>query len=61
MVEGQASTIGFVSYLNRPPATHNPVLIQMFLDAGAILFCTTNVPQTLFVSAEWDTNHHHLS
>jgi amidase len=53
MVEGEASTIGFVSYLARPSATHNSVLIQMLLDAGAILFCKTNVPQTLFVSAEW--------
>ncbi|KAL2798616.1 amidase [Aspergillus keveii] len=49
MVEGEASTIGFVSYLARPPATHNSVLIQMLLDAGAILFCKTNVPQRLFV------------
>ncbi|KAL3446020.1 amidase [Aspergillus insuetus] len=49
MVEGESSTIGFVSYLSRPPATQNSVLIQMLLDAGAILFCKTNVPQTLFV------------
>ncbi|KAL2832732.1 amidase [Aspergillus pseudoustus] len=49
MVEGEVATMGFVSYLEKPPATHNSVIIQMLLDAGAVLFCKTNVPQTLFV------------
>lgn len=49
MVTGEAATLGFVSYLVKPVADENSVLVNMLLEAGAVLYCKTNVPQTLFV------------
>ncbi|KAI9172734.1 putative amidase [Paramyrothecium foliicola] len=49
MVEGEFATLGFVSYLEKPPADHNSVIVDMLLEAGAVLYCKTNVPQTLMV------------
>ncbi|KAJ3543121.1 hypothetical protein NM208_g3742 [Fusarium decemcellulare] len=45
----EAATLGFVSYLTKPAATSNSVIVDILLDAGAVLYCKTNVPQTLFV------------
>lgn len=49
MVKGEAATLGFVSYLAKPLAEENSVMVDMLLEAGAVLYCKTNVPQTLFV------------
>ncbi|KAF4457774.1 amidase [Fusarium albosuccineum] len=49
MVKDEAATLGFVSYLTKPVATSNSVMVDILLDAGAVLYCKTNVPQTLFV------------
>ncbi|PWY79709.1 amidase, partial [Aspergillus heteromorphus CBS 117.55] len=46
-VKGQASTIGFVSFLKNPKATENSTLIDMLLDNGAVLYLKTNIPQTM--------------
>ncbi|KAH6714585.1 amidase signature domain-containing protein [Leptodontidium sp. MPI-SDFR-AT-0119] len=49
MVKGEAATLGFVSYLKKPVAQHDSYIVQIMLEAGAVLYCKTNVPQTLFV------------
>ncbi|KAH7131008.1 amidase signature domain-containing protein [Dactylonectria macrodidyma] len=49
MVKGEAATLGFVSYLAKPLADENSVIVDMLLEAGAVLYCKTNVPQTLFI------------
>ncbi|EEU35864.1 uncharacterized protein NECHADRAFT_34959 [Fusarium vanettenii 77-13-4] len=49
MVKDEMATLGFVSYLTKPKADTNSVLVDMLLEAGAVLYCKTNVPQTLFV------------
>ncbi|OJI98014.1 hypothetical protein ASPVEDRAFT_126076 [Aspergillus versicolor CBS 583.65] len=49
MVKGEYATLGFVSYLKKPPAEENSVIVDMLLDAGAVLYVKTNVPQTLFI------------
>ncbi|KAH8776263.1 general amidase GmdB [Diaporthe sp. PMI_573] len=48
-VKGSDSTIGFVSFLDRPPVTKNSTLVDLLLDLGAVLYCKTNVPQTMMV------------
>lgn len=51
MVEGEYATLGFISYLKKPRAIENSFIVDQLLDAGAVLYVKTNVPQTLFVSA----------
>ncbi|KAJ6645715.1 Fatty acid amide hydrolase 1 [Pseudolycoriella hygida] len=46
-VVGMDSTLGLGKNLNKP-ASSNGVLVQSFLDLGAVIFCKTNIPQTLF-------------
>jgi hypothetical protein len=53
MVKGEYATLGFVSYLKKPPAEENSVIVDMLLDAGAVLYVKTNVPQTLFACAPY--------
>jgi Asp-tRNA(Asn)/Glu-tRNA(Gln) amidotransferase A subunit family amidase len=50
-VEGEYSTIGYVGHLTYPPADGNAVIADMLEAAGAVFYCKTNVPQTLFVSS----------
>ncbi|KAH8901458.1 amidase [Thozetella sp. PMI_491] len=49
MVKGEAATLGYRSFLALPKADSNSVLVDMLLDGGAVLYCKTNVPQTLMV------------
>ncbi|KAG6854260.1 hypothetical protein C0991_008953 [Blastosporella zonata] len=44
---GYDSTIGFTQWADQP-ATANADLVAQFLEAGAVLFVKTNVPQTMF-------------
>ncbi|OJJ69442.1 hypothetical protein ASPBRDRAFT_45777 [Aspergillus brasiliensis CBS 101740] len=46
-IKGQATTIGFVSFLKKPVAAENSPLIDILLANGAILYIKTNIPQTL--------------
>ncbi|PWY86489.1 amidase [Aspergillus sclerotioniger CBS 115572] len=46
-VKGQATTIGFVSFLKEPLAAENSPLVDILLANGAILYLKTNIPQTL--------------
>lgn len=49
-VKGVDSTIGFVSFLDNPPASENSALVDLLLDLGAVLYCKTNVPQTMMTA-----------
>ena len=44
---GVASTLGYVSFLENPLPKANSALVDILLDLGAILYCKTNIPQTL--------------
>lgn len=46
-IKGISSTIGFVSFIDNPPATQNSALIDILLAAGAVLYVKTNIPQTM--------------
>ena len=43
------ATLGLVSYLDHQ-SDSNSAIVEMLLDLGAVLYCKTNVPQTLMVN-----------
>ncbi|RAL06112.1 amidase [Aspergillus ibericus CBS 121593] len=45
-VEGVQSTVGYVSFLRRPPETKNSALVELLLHLGTVLYVKTNLPQT---------------
>ncbi|KAJ5573221.1 hypothetical protein N7450_010205 [Penicillium hetheringtonii] len=49
-VEGVYSTLGIVSFLDHPTASQNSPLVDVLLDAGAILYVKTNIPQTMMTA-----------
>ncbi|KAF4815371.1 Acetamidase [Colletotrichum tropicale] len=49
-VKGHHATVGYVEFLKRPPPTTNSAMIDLLLDAGAVFFCKTNVPQTMMTA-----------
>ena len=44
--------MGFVSHLKHPAADDHAVIAGMLEAAGAVFYCKTNVPQTLFVCTD---------
>jgi len=48
-VEGVDSTIGYVSFLDHGPSSKNSSLVEVLLSLGAVLYCKTNLPQTIMV------------
>ncbi|RSL52038.1 hypothetical protein CEP53_008221 [Fusarium sp. AF-6] len=48
--KGHYATAAYVEYLKRPPPATNAALVQILLDAGAVLYCKTNVPQTMMTA-----------
>lgn len=48
-VKGTEATLGFVAYLDHGPSHENSCLVDVLLDLGAVLYCKTNIPQTLMV------------
>ncbi|KAH7009502.1 amidase signature domain-containing protein [Ilyonectria destructans] len=48
MMKGEAATLGFVAYLPKPVAEENSPIVDILLEAGAVFYCKTNVPQGLF-------------
>ncbi|RVX73688.1 hypothetical protein B0A52_02578 [Exophiala mesophila] len=54
-LKGITSTIGYVSFISRPPADKNSPLVDILLQAGAVLYVKTNIPQTL-MTADSDNN-----
>ncbi|KAF7548131.1 hypothetical protein G7Z17_g7278 [Cylindrodendrum hubeiense] len=49
-VEGKHATVGYIEFLRRPAPTTNAPLVKMLLDAGAVLYCKTNLPQTMMTA-----------
>ncbi|KAJ5625974.1 hypothetical protein N7510_002283 [Penicillium lagena] len=49
-IEGIHSSLGFVSFLDHPPASQNSALVEILLAAGAVLYVKTNVPQTMMTA-----------
>ncbi|GKT66294.1 general amidase [Colletotrichum tofieldiae] len=47
VVKGHYATVGYVEFLKRPPPTANSAMVNLLLDAGAVFFCKTNIPQTM--------------
>jgi len=48
-VKGHHATAGYVNNLKEPAVETNSALIDLLLDAGAVLYTKTNVPQTMMV------------
>ncbi|KAJ5323228.1 hypothetical protein N7476_001828 [Penicillium atrosanguineum] len=49
-VTGIQTTLGFVSFLDRPPSIQNSALVDILLAAGAVLYVKTNIPQTMMTA-----------
>ncbi|KAJ5951311.1 uncharacterized protein N7479_009724 [Penicillium vulpinum] len=49
-IKGVPTSLGFVSFLDREPVTQNSVLVELLLEAGAVLYVKTNVPQTMMTA-----------
>lgn len=48
-VRGTDATLGFIAYLNNGPSQENSYMVDTLLNLGAVLYCKTNIPQTLMV------------
>ncbi|KAK5192030.1 hypothetical protein LTR47_003487 [Exophiala xenobiotica] len=49
-LKGIHSTIGYVSFIEKPPAEVNSPLVDILLQNGAVLYVKTNLPQTLMTA-----------
>lgn len=49
-MKGSQTTIGYVSFLANPPATSNSVLVDILLQAGAVFYVKTNLPQSMMTA-----------
>lgn len=49
-IKGVPTSLGFASFLDREPVTQNSVLVDILLEAGAVLYVKTNVPQTMMTA-----------
>ncbi|PYI10917.1 fatty-acid amide hydrolase [Aspergillus sclerotiicarbonarius CBS 121057] len=54
-VDGFQSTVGYASFLEKRPASHNSALVDMLLRLGAVLYVKTNIPQTM-MTGDSDNN-----
>lgn len=50
-IVGTSATVGLVSFLHHKSAVSSP-LVDMLLDLGAVVYCKTNVSQTLMVGCQ---------
>ena len=48
-VKGHHATVGYIEFLRQPIPDSNAALVDLLLDAGAVLYCKTNLPQTMMV------------
>jgi amidase len=48
-VRGTEATLGFIAYLDHGPSQENSDMVDTLLNLGAVLYCKTNIPQTLMV------------
>ncbi|KAF2826256.1 amidase [Ophiobolus disseminans] len=49
-VKGVDATIGYVSFIARPPASTNSTVVDLLERAGAVLYVKTNLPQTMMTA-----------
>jgi amidase len=49
-VKGTQATIGYVSFISRPPSATNSILINLLTKAGAVFYVKTNLPQTMMTA-----------
>lgn len=49
-VQGVHATIGYVSFLSRPPSSTNSAVVELLERAGAIMYVKTNLPQTMMTA-----------
>ncbi|OJJ55429.1 hypothetical protein ASPSYDRAFT_158656 [Aspergillus sydowii CBS 593.65] len=54
-VIGVQSTLGYVSFLDRPALTFNSPMVNILMDAGAVIYVKTHLPQTM-MTADSHTN-----
>ncbi|KAL4949693.1 amidase signature domain-containing protein [Aspergillus filifer] len=54
-VKGIQSTLGYVSFLDKPALTFNSPMVNILLDAGAVIYVKTHLPQTM-MTADSHTN-----
>ncbi|KAL2826290.1 amidase signature domain-containing protein [Aspergillus cavernicola] len=54
-VTGVQSTLGYVSFLDRPALTFNSPMVEILLAAGAVVYVKTHLPQTM-MTADSQTN-----
>ncbi|KAL4912660.1 amidase signature domain-containing protein [Aspergillus aurantiobrunneus] len=54
-VAGVQSTLGYVSFLARPALIFNSPMVNILLDAGAVIYVKTHLPQTM-MTADSHTN-----
>lgn len=52
-VRGTDATLGFIAYLDNGPSQENSYMVDTLLNLGAVLYCKTNIPQTLMVCDTW--------
>ncbi|KAJ4258925.1 hypothetical protein NW762_008012 [Fusarium torreyae] len=50
VVKGHHATVGYVEFLRQPIPDSNSALVDLLLDAGAVLYCKTNLPQTMMTA-----------
>ncbi|KAI1078607.1 amidase [Whalleya microplaca] len=50
IVKGHHATVGYTEFLKRPIPDDHSALVELLLDAGAVLYCKTNVPQTMMTA-----------
>jgi amidase len=49
-VKGAAATIGYISFIARPPATANSSVVDLLSRAGAVFYVKTNLPQSMMTA-----------
>ncbi|KAJ5406284.1 hypothetical protein N7465_007568 [Penicillium sp. CMV-2018d] len=49
-IKGVPTSLGFASFLDHEPVNQNSVLVDILLEAGAVLYVKTNVPQTMMTA-----------
>ncbi|BGP39571.1 hypothetical protein JCM10449v2_003522 [Rhodotorula kratochvilovae] len=52
-IKGTELTMGYAAYLGRI-SKRDCALVSMLIEAGAVLHCRTNVPQTMMISDTWN-------
>ncbi|KAK8085463.1 hypothetical protein PG997_006734 [Apiospora hydei] len=50
VVKGRYASVGYVEYLRQPIPEDESALVKLLQDAGAVLYCKTNVPQTMMTA-----------